>query len=132
MADQAIELGNDKDFDWVTELFSCTPFKVFEKLKLQVERDVKTRNEMFSKEARYHFSTEADGRDLLVLSQSDASQESVKFSLTNDGIAVHKKNETLKVVLTLNDKGQCRPKINGKECEFWQLRMMALEDLFRV
>jgi hypothetical protein len=33
------------------------------------------------------------------------------------------------VTLTFNDEGQCRLNVKEKECELWQVRRMALEEL---
>ena len=34
------------------------------------------------------------------------------------------------VTLTFADEGECRLNVNGEDREFWQVRRMALEELF--
>jgi hypothetical protein len=120
------------DFDWVTALLACSPNKVFEMLKGQIREDVRIRNGLLSQHTRYTFTTTGDGETLTVLIESDTDHRSVTFSLTRKGIAVRdeKDKPILEAAFTLNDKGECRPEIEGKECEFWQLRMKALKQLF--
>jgi len=120
------------DFDWVTAFFACSPNKVFETLKTQIKRDVERRNALLSPHTQYSFTTTGDGESLTVLIESATDHRSITFDLVSKGISAH--NEKGKLILeatfTLNDKGECRPEIDGKECEFWQLRMKALKQLF--
>lgn len=122
------------DFDWVTVLDKCSPAGVFEKLRLQVEEDVKVRNELMSPHGRMtnQFLTEQNGGTFTVLLNRSENCRRVIFELAKKGVTV--RNEKNKVIIdaafTLNAKGECRPEIEGKECEFWQLRMKALKDLF--
>jgi hypothetical protein len=48
-----------------------------------------------------------------------------------NGISVRKDEGVMfEVMLTLNNEGMCRYKINGQECESWQMRKRALWKLF--
>jgi hypothetical protein len=120
------------DFDWVTALLACSPNKVFETLKTEIRRDVEIRNGLLSQYTRYAFTTTGNGENLTVLIESETDHRSVTFSLTKRGISVRdeKGKPILDAAFTLNDKGECRPEIEGKQCEFWQLRMRALKQLF--
>lgn len=123
-----------EEFDWVTALSLCTPKAVFENLKKQIEKDVQIRNAQRSRYAHYAYSTQTNGDNFTVLIDSNNAHRSVTFSITESGFAVvdNHNEKILDAVLILNDEGQCMPEINGQECEFWQLRKMALEQLFVV
>jgi hypothetical protein len=122
-------------FDWVTALDECSPAKVFEMLRLQVEEDVKTRNRLMSEHGRasHEFATSANGGKFSVFINRTNDHRSVMFKLTDKGIAFTDCNgKETQASLTLSDKGECVAKIGNKECEFWRLRMMALADLFTL
>jgi hypothetical protein len=117
------------DFDWVTELSRCSPVVVFEKLKLQIREDVKIRNSQLPK-AHDPFRIEEHGSSFAVLLPSP--HQAVTFSVTDKKISVKdwKGKLICEATLTLNDEGECKVKIKGKERELWQMRKMALEELF--
>jgi hypothetical protein len=121
-------------FDWVKTLFSCSSLKTFAELKMQIKNDVESRNALKSQYAAYSYNCAENGNCITVLIERTGDSRSATFTLTEKGILV--KNERgepiLEAVLTLDDNGQCKPKINGKSYEFWQMRMMALEELFRI
>jgi hypothetical protein len=55
----------------------------------------------------------------------------VNFSLEGDEIVVCAGNEIiLRATITLNNEGRCMLKVDDEELEQWQVRRMALEDLF--
>ena len=124
------------DFDWVTVRYSCSPAAVFQKVRLEVEEDVRKRNEQCPKDRGYEFSVvighSATAFTVLVSGDS-IDQKVVKFSLTRRGITVHKDGSSkpnIEASLTLNNDGECRLKIDDSEYDFWQFRRMALEELF--
>jgi hypothetical protein len=122
------------DFDWVTAFFSCSPNAVFERLRQEVKKDVEIRNAMRSPHALYTFVFQTNGESFTVFIERNLDHRSVTFNLTKKGIKVvdNKDTQILDAALMLNEEGECRPKINGKEYEFWQLRQMALGDLFII
>jgi len=124
-----------ENVDWVTELFSnCSPNSVFEMLKEQVRNDVKIRNGLRSQYAAYTYSVQNSGESFKVIIEREGDHRSVRFELVDRTITVtdeHDK-ELFKATLALNDNGKCRPKIGDRLCEWWQLREMALENLFTV
>lgn len=122
----------DSSFDWVTARFHCSPGQVFEKLKLQIKADIDTRNGLLreTQRVRYTFAMSDTNGSFTVLTDG-AIHHTVTFRLVSDGIEI--KDDSDKAVhatLTINDEGECVAKINGQERNFWQLRKMALEDLF--
>jgi hypothetical protein len=118
-------------FDWVTERSSCSLPKVFKKLRLQVEEDVKTRNALRPNNSPYKFSLVENGGGFTVLLEAKDVRKSVIFSLTEHAISVQddKGNPMFDVTLTFNNEGECRLTVNGDERDFWQVRRMALEEL---
>jgi hypothetical protein len=129
---KADETKNDKSkWNWVTERSSCSLPKVFQSLRLQVEEDVKTRNDLRPKNSPYEFSVEESGSDFTVLFVATDVRRSVSFSLAEHGILVRgdKGDQMFEVTLTFNDGGECQLIVNEKRLEFWQVRRMALEEL---
>jgi hypothetical protein len=119
-------------FDWVTERSSCSLPKVFRKLRLQLEADVKTRNAQRPNNSPYEFSMAENGGDFTVLLEAKDAYRSVIFSLAEHAILVRddKGNQMLEVTLTFSDEGKCKLNVNKEERELWQVRRLALEKLF--
>lgn len=118
-----------EDFDWVTARAQCSSGKVFEKLRLQVKKDVETKNLLL---ADHHdaFALVDNGDHFSVIVPSNPLLK-ITFSLTKEKISVHRRDRLVcEGTLTLNDDGECRVKINGQQRELWQMRRMALEELF--
>lgn len=121
-----------KDFDWVAARSSCALSTAFERLKLQVEEDVKTRN-LQLQPARIKFRFIGNGSSFAVaVEASGISGQAIKFSMTETAIVVSdaKDQKMFDAVLTLSDDGECRLKVDGQERDFWQFRKQALEGLF--
>ena len=118
-------------FDWVTARSSCSLPNVFKELRLQVEEDIKTRNALRPNNSPYEFSVAENGDDFTVLLEAKDVHRSVIFSLAEHAILVrdYKGKEMFEVTLTFNDEGECRLSVKGKECDLWQVRRMALEEL---
>jgi hypothetical protein len=119
-------------FSWVRERHSCSAYAMFTKLKLEIEQDVKERNDLRPEERWYGFRVVSNGSTFSVLRDGNKISRSVTFSIQDDEIFVmdDKDKVILKASLTLNDEGVCRFKIEGKERESWQLRKMVLEEMF--
>jgi hypothetical protein len=119
-------------FNWVTERSECSPPKVFKALRLQVEEDVKTRNAQRPNNSPYIFSVKEDISDFTVLLEAKELRKSVTFTLAEHAILVRddKGNQSFEVTFVFNDKGECRLTVNGSERDSWQVRRMALEELF--
>jgi len=122
-----------KDFDWVAARAACSLPKVFQQLKLEIEADVKARNEKRGENPYYEFSLIAKNGNLVILvSGNNLPQKTVTIKLTTKGISVHDTDDDFmfEATLTLNNEGECRLKIDNQERDFWQFRRMALEDIF--
>ena len=121
-------------FNWVGARFECSPAKVFEQMRLEVEHDIDARNAQLGTDAEYNFGMVVAGDKFVVVVKArtgSVSHRSVTFSRQEAGISVQDNNNKLKVAatLTLNDRGECRLKVDNQEREFWQFRRMALEGL---
>jgi hypothetical protein len=122
------------DFDWVKARAQCTPFQVFERLRLQVKDDVDKRNAFINPAERnaYSFVFSTQGKRFSVAVESFDVDRGVDFGPTAVGIDVHdSQNNALLVhgVLTLSNDGECRLKVNEVEHNLWQFRKLALEDV---
>jgi hypothetical protein len=121
------------DFDWVTARAQCSLSAAFERLKLEIESDVKIRNERRGEDRHYSFSVVASGDSISVfVAGNNIRRRAVRFSLTVDAISVASEDAVVsfQATLTLNNERNCRFRIKGQEYESWQLRRMALEELF--
>ncbi len=125
-------MSDELEIRWVRERHSCSAYAMFVKLKLEIENDVKERNDVRPEERWYGFRVVSRGSAFSVVRDGNRIGKSVTFSLENEEIVVKDDDDkiVLKASLTLNDEGQCRFKINGKERESWHLRKMVLEEMF--
>ncbi len=63
--------------------------------------------------------------------QAANSTMKVEFNCEKDWISGNKCGKQFSITLTLNNKGQCRLRIDGgEELEQWQVRRIMLEELF--
>jgi hypothetical protein len=120
------------NFDWVRELSSCSLPPIFEKLKLEVEEDIKTRMALRREGDAYGFEMARTVDAFTVYLNSNHRREAVKFTLKEKCIEVSDSSgdQMFEATLTLNDEGECRVKIDGQERELWHMRRLALEGLF--
>jgi hypothetical protein len=118
-------------FDWVTERSLCSLPKVYEKLRLDIQRDVKTRNALRSPTEQYVFETVGNGGSFAVLLHANKVHKSITFSLGDKCIEVQNENAKMfDATVGLNDDGECMLLVNGQERRLWQVRKLALEQLF--
>ena len=120
-------------FDWVSERAKCTPFKVFQVLRVQVKRDIEIRNALTVEiPASKTFSFQGDGQWFAVVY---GNCKGVKLDLSDSGIEVldvASAKPIFRGILTLSDDGQCRLRVEQKEYDLWQFRKLALHDLFFI
>jgi hypothetical protein len=123
---------------WVKDRANCSIGVVFEELKREVQADVADREALRPKtEVHGHYCfkfTSGDRSFAAFVDGALMNHKAVLFSLNNSHISIEKKNgdrqETIKASVTLNDKARCVLRIGEKEYEHWQIRKMALDDLF--
>ncbi len=125
-------------FDWFNARATCSVDVIFEKLKLDLSSDVDkaqakrpVHNGVLAHYG-FQFIVSDDGNKLKVVVHGHNVRDSVSFRLTKDSIEILDHSGAVKFSAepTLNNKGECRLKINGEEQELWYLRKLALEDLF--
>ena len=116
---------------WVRKRFACSLPNVFNTLRLQVEEDVKARNELRPPNSPYEFSVGENVGEFTVFLKGKDLQSAVVFNLAEHAIVVSddKGNQMFDVTLTFSDEGECRLNVNEKQCDFWQVRRMALEEI---
>lgn len=124
------------EFDWVTARANCSLGLMFERLKGEIEEDVKKRQEIRPKTEfgnYYGFRVDMNQSRISVLLEGNGIQrQSIVFYLKKDCIEIVDGSATskFKATATLCDDGECRLKVNDQERELWQVRKLALEDLF--
>jgi hypothetical protein len=125
-------MTDEAEFNWVRERHSCSAYAIFMKLKLEIEQDVAERNALRPEERWYGFRVVSHGAAFSVMREGNKISKSATFSIKDDQIVVvdDKDKVVLKASLTLNDDGECRFKIEGKERESWHLRKLVLEEMF--
>jgi len=122
-------------FDWVTARSACSLPKIFQELRLQAEGDIKTRNGLRPNNSPYEFSVKDNINEFTVLLEAKVEGEvvhrSVIFSLTEHAILIQddRGSQRSEVTLAFNEQGECKLTVGGKECDFWQVRRIALEEL---
>lgn len=123
------------DFDWVTEREKCSLKEVFEALRLGIREDVDTRNSTLSDDPDTATLKIAEAAGTIRVYWHDVyspslSQKFAEFALKKQNITVTNQDGVLfEAFVGLNDEGDCKVKISGKELDVWQVRRRALEQL---
>jgi hypothetical protein len=122
------------DFDWVSARSSCSLSSIFEELKAQLQHDVEKRREL-TNDSGYQINIKNNRIGVShAIENGLLIRASVSLVLTQSAIEISdgEGKTKFKATPTLNEKGECRLKIDGKELEMWHVRKLALEDvLFR-
>ena len=122
--------------DWVTTRSQCLGSAVFERLRKAVETDVQTRNKLH-KGGEYGFRTTSprstsNSQSFSVERDGRGAQARITFEFRDHAIRVLSDDgkRDLVVTPTLNDAGEFRFLVDGKELQEWQVRYKALDALF--
>jgi hypothetical protein len=123
---------DDSVFDWVSARAGCSAWKVFKEIEQGARGDIDSINSKRQPEDRIKFELAKHGNDRFsIICVGEPKRGSVDFLLNNEEIIVSDgSNFRLNATLTINNKRQCRLKVNGEELEQWQFRKRALEGLF--
>ena len=132
------------DFDWVAAQAKCSTQLMFEHLRTRVRGDVQHRNGVVNRDDhwRFEFHDEGDEFEVTRLISSGLGAQasgrppqvtrSVRF--TRDGRRIHVQGEDVDVdfvaVVMLDVTGQCRFAVGEAVYADWEIRRMALEQLF--
>jgi hypothetical protein len=126
-------MSETKDtFDWVTARSLCSLRKVFETLTLEVQGDIETRNNLRPDGAQYKFNFVRKENAATVFLEANTPHWFVKFILLDKKIEVRDQNDKLmfETTVTLNNEGECRLLVKSMEYTLWQVRKLALEQMF--
>src|SRR2546421_8461538 len=83
------------DFDWVKERAACSAAQMFEKLKLEIDRDVKTRIAIQSEPRYYGFKMIQSDSSFTVLREGHLLNASVSFFLEGGRILAKQSDKVL-------------------------------------
>jgi len=127
-----MKMGTPQKLDWVRERNACSVRAVFYSLKQDVQEDARKRNEQLPASNHYRFDVTSHETAFTVITMSNDRPKSVVFRLRDKVISVEDGHGTIifEAGITLNDQGRCLLQVDGKECESWQVRRKALEELF--
>jgi hypothetical protein len=132
------------DFDWVAAQAKCSTPSMFEQLRTRVRADVQHRNGVLNRDDQWRFEFHDEGDEFEVtrlISSGIGAQPSgrppqvtasVKF--VREGRRIHVQGEDVDVefvaIVTLDATGQCRFAVGEAYYADWEIRRMALEQLF--
>lgn len=129
-----------ESFDWVAARFECSLPNLFKRLELMIKSDVDTVNALEGNAARMTgglrtrgFSVINNGNRFSVnrIDRDAPTLHSVDFELTPLAISVTGETKAPFVAtMRLNLQGRCVLVVDDTELELWQVRQMALENLF--
>jgi hypothetical protein len=121
------------DFDWVNARAACSLSVVFKELEFGARHDIDAiKVKRPDAEGEFKVVLDDGQRHFAVIRERRTRTDSVNFTLEDTQIIVKNPGPggvSFIATLTLNDNGECRLKVNGKELEQWQVRRKALEDL---
>lgn len=119
------------DFEWVKARAACSVEHMFTQLRLEIEQDVKTRNELRPENPYYGFKIASTKDSFAVLRMGNHISSNTAFFCRSDRIEVKRDEQPLFTAkVRLNDDGECVFDIDGEEKHSWHLRNMALSSLF--
>src|ERR1035441_10311555 len=125
-------IADSDEFDWVSARAQCTPFAVFERLRMQVKADMEKRNSLMRDgELMSPFSLETGPEWFSVTSKTLDKYGGVTFTLTVNGVAVHDATSGAHLhhgVLMISDEGGCVLRVGPTELKLWQFRKLGLQD----
>jgi hypothetical protein len=116
------------EFDWVKARAACSVEKVFTALQHDVEDDVKVVNALGGAQFEVALGCGAD----FTVMRIGVPKQSVAFLLQKDCISVNLRNtgEEMQFNVGLNNEGRCQLRWNKQGFERWQVRRVALEEMF--
>ncbi|HLG58650.1 MAG TPA: hypothetical protein VI485_25120 [Vicinamibacterales bacterium] len=127
------------DFNWVAAQATCNAASMFDRLRARVKEDVQRRNGLFDQAEDWTFEFHEEGDDEFEVVRVGGSgftgpkvSAVVQFERAGRRIRVH--SEDLDVEFTLvvivDTAGHCRFVVGEAMYSDWEIRRMALEQLF--
>jgi hypothetical protein len=122
------------NFDWVTARHQCSLKDVFEEMRIGIRDDIETRNATLPDDDPDYPTLKAhESANTVRVYWHDMyspSAKFVEFKLTSQSLSiVTQDGPQFEAFIGLNDDGDCKLKISGKELDLWQVRRKALEPL---
>jgi len=131
------------DFDWVVAQSKCSAASMFARLQTGVKEDVRRRNGLglLGRDDGWTFEFEAESGDEFevsrveasgVMDSTDATLALVRFERAGRRIHVHGDGVDVEftAVVSLDVAGVCRLVVGEAMYSEWEIRRMALEQLF--
>jgi len=132
------------DFDWVAAQAKCSTQSMFEQLRTRVRADVQHRNGVIDRDDHWRFEFHDEGDEFEVtrlVSPGLGAQASgrtprviASVRFMRNGRRIHVQGEDVDVefvaIVTLDVSGQCRFTVGEAVYADWEIRRMALEQLF--
>jgi hypothetical protein len=127
-----------EDFDWVTAQSKCSAASMFERLQAAVKADVQRRNSLSNRGDGWTFKFRDDGDEFevtrVVALGATGSTVAALVSFERAGRRIHIHGDDVDVditaVVALDVAGTCRFVVGEAIYSEWELRRMALEQLF--
>ena len=126
------------DFDWVTAQAKCNAAAMFDRLRTRVREDVQRRNGIFDRNDGWKFEFHDDGDEFeasrTMASGSAGPKVTALVRFERVGRRIYVQGEDLDVdftaVVTIDVNGLCRFVVGEAVYSEWEIRRMALEQLF--
>jgi hypothetical protein len=126
-----------EDFNWVAAQSKCTAAAVFETLRVRVREDVQRRNTLLGRNDGWTFEFFEEGDEFEVERTATVRGESktlavVSFARSGRRILIHSEeiDIDLTAIVVLDPSGACKLVVGEALYSDWELRRMALEQLF--
>jgi hypothetical protein len=126
--------ATDENFDWVTAQAGCSATLMFQRLQEGARADVERRNAATFGQVegwKFEFHEDEEGFEVVRVGGSRGSavvtfyREGPRINVSGDGIDV-----MITAVVGINHAGECRYFVGEAEYIGWEVRKMALEQLF--
>ncbi len=123
------------DFDWVSAQAKCSAASLFERLRTRVREDVQRRNGIFNRQDGWKFEFHEDDEGFeVVRTVGSGSAAGVLVRFERAGPRIYVRGEDIDVdftaVVTLDVTGLCRFVVGEAMYSEWEMRRLALEQLF--
>jgi hypothetical protein len=125
------------DVDWVAAQAQCNVRSMFERLRTRVRDDVQKRNGLLGRKdgCRFEFESEDDAFEVVRVVGTGPQPTVtgvVTFERAGGRILIHSEEVDLDItaVVTLDVNGGCRLVVGEAMYSDWEVRRMALEQLF--
>jgi hypothetical protein len=123
------------DFDWVNAQAKCSAAEMFDRLRTRVREDVQRRNGIFNRNDGWKFEFHDDGDEFeATRAVATGSKVAAAVRFERAGRRIYVQGEEVDVeftaVVTLDVTGLCRFVVGEAVYSEWEIRRMALEQLF--